>query len=414
MTLRLGITIAAVAGLPLALPMQAAAQAPAGQGMVGQGIDMPDARQMSGMPLNAAELTPGTVTVRVVRGAMTNPLAKQKVEITGDITASGETNDTGRAEFTGLKIGAHVKAVATVDGQRIESQEFHVPETGGMRVALVALDAEMAKRAEEDRKLAAGPAKPGIVVFSDQSRFVFELGDEGLNVFNIFEIENTARTPVNPAVPIVFDLPAAAQSAAMLDGASPLAKVEGRQVVVSSPFPPGKTLVQFAYTLPYSGGAVTFSQKLPAALPQLSVIAQKVGDTSIASEQLRGQQDMHAEGNHYIVGQGPPLAAGSMVTVAFTGLPYVPTWPRNVALGLAALILVGGGVAAFRGRTARGAEAERKRLEAERERLFAQLTALEASQRSGAIDAQTYATRRRTLVTSLEQIYAALDEDVAA
>lgn len=410
MTLRLGITIAAVA----ALPLQAAAQAPAGQGMVGQGVDMPDARQMSGMPLNAAELTPGTVTVRVVRGAMTNPLANQKVEITGDITASGETNDTGRAEFTGLKIGAHVKAVVTVEGQRIESQEFHIPDKGGIRVALVALDAEMAKRAEEDRKLAAGPAKPGIVVFSDQSRFVFELGDDGLNVFNIFEIENTARTPVTPAVPIVFELPAGAMKAAMLDGGSPLAKVEGRQVVVSSPFPPGKTLVQFAYTLPYSGGAVTFAQKLPAALPQLSVIAQKVGETSIASEQLRGQQDMHAEGNHYIVGSGPPLAAGSVVTVAFSGLPYVPTWPRNIALALAALILAGGGMAAFRGRTARGAEAERKRLEAERERLFAQLTALEASQRSGAIDPQTYATRRHTLVTALEQIYAALDEDVAA
>ena len=409
MTVRLKITIAALAALPLALPVRSAAQ-----GMAGQGIDMPDARQMSGMPLNAAELAPGTVTVRVVRGAMTNPLAKQKVEITGDTTASMETNDAGRAEFTGLKIGAHVKASVTVDGQRIESQEFHIPDKGGIRVALVALDPEMAKRAEEDRKLAAGPAKPGIVVFSDQSRFIFELGDDGLNVFNIFEIENTARTPVDPAVPIVFDLPAGALKAALLDGASPLAKVEGRQVVVSGPFPPGKTLVQFAYTLPYSGGAVTFSQKLPAALPQVSVIAQKVGETSISSDQLRGQRDMAADGHSYIVGQGPPLAAGSVVTVAFSGLPYAPTWPRNVALGLAALILAAGGMAAFRGRSARGAKAERQRLEAERERLFAQLTALEVSQRSGAVDPQSYATRRRTLVTSLEQIYAALDEDVAA
>jgi hypothetical protein len=409
MTARMRVSIAAIAALSLALPPVIAAQ-----GMAGQGIDMPDARQMSGMPLNASELAPGTVTVRVVRGAMTNPLAKQQVEITGDATAAMETNDSGRAEFSGLKIGAHIKASVTVDGQRIESQEFHVPETGGIRVALVALDADMARRAEEDRRLAAGPARSGIVVFSDQSRFVFEHGDEGLNVFNIFEIENTARTPVNPAVPIVFDLPAGAERAALIDGSSPLAKVEGHQIVVASPFPPGKTMVQFAYTLPYSGGAVTFSQKLPAALPQVSVIAQKVGETTISSAQLRGQQDMQAAGNHYIVGQGPPLAAGSVVTVAFAGLPYIPTWPRNLALGLAALILIGGAMAAFRGRTARGAEADRERLEAERERLFAQLTALEASQRSGAIDSQTYTTRRRTLVTSLEQIYAALDEDVAA
>ena len=408
MTLR-RLTIAGVMALALILPVSAAAQ-----GMSGQGIEMPDARQMSGTPLNVGELAPGTVTVRVVRGALTNPLAKQKVELAGDLTAAAETNDVGRAEFTGLKIGARIKAAVTVEGERIESQVFEVPPTGGIRLALVALDPEMARRADEDRKLAAGPARQGIVVFSDQSRFVFELGDEGLNVFNIFEIENTARTPVSPAVPIVFDLPAKAERAALLDGSSPLAKVDGRQVIVSSPFPPGKTVVQFAYTLPYAGGALTFSQKVPAALPQLSVIAQKVGETSIASDQLRGQRDMQVEGTNYIVGQGPPLPAGGVVTVAFSGLPYAPAWPRNVALALAVLILAGGGLAAFRGRTGRWAEAERKRLEAERERLFTQLTALESSQRSGGIDPQTYAAQRRALLTSLEQIYAALDEDVAA
>lgn len=403
------LTIAGLTTLALSIPVPATAQ-----GMTGQGIDMPDARQMSGTPLNVGELAPGTVTVRVVRGAMTNPLAKQKVELAGDVTAAAETNDIGRAEFTGLKIGARIKATVTVEGELIESQTFEVPPAGGIRIALVALDPEMAGRADEDRRLAAGPARPGIVVFGNQSRFVFELGDDGLNVFNIFEIENTARTPVNPAVPIVFDLPAGAERAALLDGSSPLAKVDGRQVIVSSPFPPGKTVVQFAYTLPYAGGAVTFSQKLPAALPQVSVIAQKTGETSISSDQLGGQREMQAEGSNYIVGQGPPLPAGSVVTVAFSGLPYAPTWPRNLALGLAVLILAGGGVAAFRGRTGRWAEAERRRLEAERERLFAQLTALETSQRSGAIDPQTYAARRRALVTSLEQIYAALDEDVAA
>lgn len=409
MTLIHKYTIVVVAAAALGLPARASAQ-----GMAGQGVDMPDARQMSGMPLPVGELTPGTVTVRVVRGAMTNPLAGQTVEISGGATLTRTTNESGRAEFTGLPVGKRIRAAVTVDGQRIESQEFQIPAAGGIRVALVAVDPEMAKREAEDRKLAAAPARPGIVVFGDQSRLVFEIGDDGLNTFNIFEIQNTARTPVNPAVPIVFDLPAGALNAAMLDGSSPLAKVEGRQVVVAGPFPPGMTLVQFAYTMPYAGGAVTITQKLPAALAQVSLIAQKVGETTMSSPQIRGQQDMHAEGGHYLVGQGPPLPAGSDITVAFSGLPYVSTWPRNVALALAVLILAGGGVAAFRGRTARGAEAERQRLEAERERLFAQLTALEASQRAGAVDPQTYAGRRRTLVTSLEQIYAALDEDVAA
>ena len=39
----------------------------------------------------------------------------------------------------------------------------------------------------------------GHVVLGEQTRFVFEMGDEALNVFNILQIVNTARTPVQPA-----------------------------------------------------------------------------------------------------------------------------------------------------------------------------------------------------------------------
>jgi len=307
-----------------------------------------------------------------------------------------------------------VKAVAVVDGERLESQEFAVPPTGGIRVMLVATDPEMAKREEEDRRLAEGPARTGIVVFGSESRFVFEIGDEGLSVFSILEIQNTARTPVNPAVPIVFDVPDRAEHLSILNGSSPLAAAAGKRVTVNGPFPPGTTSVQFAYTLPYSGDSVTVTQRLPAAMAQLTVIAQKVGEMSMASPQLSAQRDMHAEGQHYMVGQGPPLAAGSEVTVAFTGLPHTPLWPRNLAVGLACLILVAGALAALRGRTSHGAESERSRLARERERLFAQLTTLEASYREGAVDPERYLERRRQLIVALERIYAALDEEVAA
>lgn len=406
----------------ISLPFRGAAAAAAlalmvstaGAQMAPQGAAMPNAREMSGVPLPSGDLTPGSVTVRVVRGSLANPLAKETVELSGGATGTMSTNEAGRAEFTGLTVGAKVRATTTVNGERLESQEFTVPATGGIRVMLVATDPDLAKREEEDRKLAAGPARTGIVVFGEQSRVVFEIGDDGLSVFNIFEIQNTARTPVNPAVPIVFDLPDAAQRASMLDGSSPLAAVAGKRVTVNGPFPPGPTLVQFAYTLPYSGSTVDYRQKLPAAMAQLTVIAQKIGDMSFTSPQIAQQSDMHAEGGHYIVGQGPPLAAGSEVTVAFAGLPHAATWPRNVALALAVVILLGGAFAAFRGRTSPAADAERSRLEKERERLFAALTSLETSHRSGAIDPATYAEQRRQLVVSLERVYAALDEQVAA
>src|SRR6185295_17608735 len=121
----------------------------------------------------------GTVTVRVVRGSMANPLANQTVELTvGGAAQTQKTNDQGRAEFAGLSVGVRVKATVTVDGERLESQEFAVAPSGGIRVALVATDPEAQKRAAEDARLAQASAQPGIVVLGEQSRIVVEAGDE--------------------------------------------------------------------------------------------------------------------------------------------------------------------------------------------------------------------------------------------
>lgn len=180
---------------------------------------MPDARQMSGVPLPVADLPSGTVTVRVVRGAMTNVIPGQLVELTGGPSAlSAKTNDAGRAEFTGLQPGTRVKAATTVNGERLESQEFAVPAAGGIRVALVATDPQLQQQADRQRQQAESAAQAGTVVLSDRSRFVFEMGDEALNSFALFEIVNAAQVPVKTANPIVFDLPSSALGAGLLEG----------------------------------------------------------------------------------------------------------------------------------------------------------------------------------------------------
>jgi hypothetical protein len=378
------------------------------------GGQMPDPKQMSGVPLPTSDIPAGTVTVRVVRGTLSNLVVGQPVELTGDVSASAKTNDAGRAEFAGLAPGARLKAVAVVDGERLESQEFTVPGQAGVRMMLVATDPGAARRAEEDRKLAEGPARTGVVVLGEQSRYVIEVGDDGLTVFNLYQIVNTARVPVQPAVPIVFDAPQNARGTALLEGSSPLAAVAGGRVTVQGPFPPGMTLVQFAFTLPYSGGAETISQRIPAALAQLAVVLQKVGDMRLSSPQVAQQRETTAEGQTYIVGQGPPLAAGSVISLEIAGLPHAPTWPRNVALALAGVILALGAWGAAGGRSTREAGAERQRLEAERERLFADLAAIEESHLAGGLDPREYAIRRRELVTALERVYAALDGAIAA
>ena len=378
------------------------------------GPQMPDPRQMSGVPLPTGDLPVGTITVRLIRGSLSNPLPGQQVEITGDAQASGTTNESGRAEFPNLRPGAMIRALAVIDGEKLESQQFQVPSAGGIRVMLVATDPETEKRAEQDRQLARGPAQRGTVVLGDQSRFVFELGDEALNVFNIVQILNTARVPVEPMTPVSFELPAAAEQAALLEGSSPLAAVAKGRVDVRGPFPPGMTLVQFAYTIPIDGGDLTVRQVVPVPLAQLTVVAQKVDDMRLVSSQLAQQRDMESEGRIYILGQGPAVSAGGALEFRFSGLPHASKWPRNVALALAMLILGGGAWLSVRGRPAPGQPQDRERLQTRRDRLFDELTALEEGYRAGRIDSAAYGSRRPQLIASLERVYAALDEDAAA
>lgn len=400
----------------LALALAAAPALAQPPGMGAQGGAMPDAKQMSGVPLPAGDMAVGTVTVRVVRGSMANPLAGESVELSGGPSpVTMKTNETGRAEFAGLTPGTRVKAVATVNGERLESQEIEVPSAGGVRVALVATDPQMAKRAEEDKKLAQLPAQAGIVVLGDQTRFVFEMGDEGLNVFNMVEIVNTARTPVQPPTPVVFDLPEVADHPGILDGSSPQAVLAGKRLTVNGPFAPGVTLVQFAYTVPFGSSALTLEQKLPVALNQVSVMAQKVGDLHLLSPQMADHREMNADGQTYIVGQGPALKAGDTITFNFTGLPYETTWPRNLALALAVIIIGGGIFGSTRtGKAVAAEQARLKKLQARRDRLFGELTSLEQRNRENTIDPSRYSTERRELVAALERVYAEMDEEAAA
>jgi hypothetical protein len=369
------------------------------------GAQMPDARQMSGIPLPVADLPPGTITVRVVRGAMTNIVAGQIVELTGGpAPLSATTNDAGRAEFTGIAAGTRVKAVTTVDGQRLESQEFGVPAAGGIRVALVAADSA-----------AAAPAQAGEVVLGERSRFVIELGDEALNVFGLFDIVNAAQAAVQPAQPVVFDLPDEAVGAGMLEGSAPQAVVAGKQVRVNGPFLPGSTLVQFGYSLPIDGATATVNQRLPITLNQVSVMAQKVGNMELRSAQIAEHRDMPLQGETFIVGKGPAVAAGQTVSLTFTGLPHRALWPRNAALILAvAILLVGVWASARPGKPAAAHDERRRRLDARRDRLFAELTALEDQHRQQSIDPERYASRRGELIAALERIYSEMDGEAAA
>ena len=376
------------------------------QPFAGGGMQMPDPRQMSGVPLPMGDLPVGTVTVRVARGAVTNPLTGVTVELTGAGTKTAPTDAQGRATFTGLPPGTRLKASARVDGEKLDSQEFDVPTSGGVRLALIATDPELTKKAEDDRRLAASPAVDGVVVLGEQSRIVVELGDDGLNVFNILQILNTARRPVKIGRPLAFDVPAEAIGLGLLEGAPKDALASGHRVTVSGPFAPGTTLLQFGYTLPFVSSAMSIRQTMPASMTGLSVAVQTDGGMRLSSPQLAQQRTMSAQGQSFIVAEGPPVPAGGTISLELTGLPHSPVWPRNVALTLAGVVLLAGIWASMRSK-APEERPSRARHDAERERLFSTLLALDEKHRRGELDERRYTEEREDLVAALSRMYGA-------
>ena len=314
----------------------------AGAGGVLAQVAMPNFKEMSGAVLPTSEIPVGTVSVRVVRGGPDKPLSKQAVEFLVDgKSRKAVTDEIGRAQVSGLARGARVRAVATVDGERLESQEA-VVEATGLRILLVATDPEAVKRAEEDKALAAAPPVKGIVVLGTESRVMAVMTNDRLDIYYILQVVNSARTPVDVGGPLVFDFPRGARGTTVLEGSSPQATVKGPRLTVTGPFAPGVTVVQAAYELPYSGPVARIDQKWPAALQQLTIVVQQIGGLSISSPQIQSKRDVVDQGQALIVAGGPGLAAGQSLSLEIAGLPHHATWPRTLALSLAGIIAAAG------------------------------------------------------------------------
>jgi hypothetical protein len=365
---------------------------------------MPDAKEMSGIPRPVDDLPKGSISIRLVRGSLSNNITGHPVTLTIDGTATTvSTDENGRAQFDNVPPGARVKAAADVTGEHLESPEFTAPSQGGIRMMLVATDPTKAAAA-------AAPARTGTVVIGDQSRIVMQPREEAIDVFYLLDIANNTTGPVNTATPFEFDMPPDARGCGIMQGSSPQASVAGTRVIVAPPFAPGSTFVQVACEIPALTGSVDFEQRFPAALEHLAVVVKKVGATTLRSAQLKEQREMPADGEIFIAATGGAVAAGQPIALAVDGVPHHSATPRRVALSLAVVIALIGTWAATRRVDDKSARAEeRRRLVARRDKLFNELVRLEQDHRHGRVDERRFRGRRDELVAALEAIYNALD-----
>lgn len=321
------------AGLVLSLVVVAPA---AGQ------INMPNPKEISGVPLPAADLAAGSVSVRVIRGGFDKNVPNQPVVFTIDGTPRTISTDAqGRAQVDGLKAGAIVSASTVVDGATIGSQTVTLAGSG-IRFVLVAVDPDMAAREAEDKRLAASAAVPGTVVFGPESRIVIEPGDETVTVFYVLDVINSARTPVDIGGPLMFQLPTGARGAGLLEGATPQAKILGPKVTVLGPFAPGTTSVQLGFELATGADTKTIRQTWPVSMPEGTIVLQKTGREDLVSTQVSSKSETTSNGQQVIFGRTAAVPAGGTFEVEVTGLAHHARWPRYLGLSLAlGFVLVG-------------------------------------------------------------------------
>jgi hypothetical protein len=372
-------------------------------------VAMPDPSAIAGQPLPAPELPNATVSVRVVRERMGNNVAGQDVALlVGGARRTAKTDQQGRAQFDGLPPGTVVQATTTVDGEELISQQFSVPGTGGVRVALIAGIATAAAREKAAAEAAAKePARPGIVEFGPESRVVIEIQDDVLTVFYLLEVVNNARTPIDIGGPLQIDLPTGVAGASIMQGSSPNASAQGDRLIVTGPFAPGKTVVQAGFSLPQAGASTTIRQRWPAAMAQLFVGVEKIGNIQVSSPQLTDMREMPTQGGAvFIMGTGGRINAGEELVINLTGIPAHSLTLRNSALALAAIIFGLGGWFAFSPSKAHAALDEK--LRARREKLINDVVALERKRRQKPLSATEEAKLQRA-TSELERVVAELD-----
>jgi hypothetical protein len=311
-------------------------------GTVTAQVNTPDLRQMSGVPLPTPDLPAGSLSVRVVRGSFANNVADATVTFVVDgKTTDVRTDAAGRAEIKGLAQGARVKASAVVDGERLETQEVPIGQSG-YRFILSTSAGVPSGAAAPTGVAPAGPAVSGTVALSPESRVIAQFSDDKLFIFYVLSILNASASPVDIGGPLTFELPQGAIGAATVEDSSPQATANGPRVVVRGPFQPGTTRVTVRFELPYNGPVARLEQTWPAPLQQLIVFALKTGTLDLRSPQLSGQRVVTEQGQLLVVGSGPGMKAGETLTLEITGLPYQARWPRYLALSAAGVIVFAG------------------------------------------------------------------------
>jgi hypothetical protein len=325
------------------------------------------------------------------------------------------TNAEGVARFTGLQTGSSVgyAAVVAYQGTRLGTQPFTMPEVGGVRADVRAL-----QRTNDSSILSLGSG----------GRIVVQVHDELLQITEMLPLENRTEKLFDPGPGgVEIPLPRGfvnAEASEALRGKLEVRKNYG--IAVHGPIGPTRGAseasneIVFAFTIPYHGATFDYQQPLPNGLGQTVLIIEQAGNLSAEGPGIGARQERELNGHKYWVMPMETIAPGQKLAFMVTGLPVTDATGR-IASGTLAILLVVASVLFARkpaGGKGRAVVDDRDRLMQRREALFQQLLEAERERRTqpngaGPGHGETAKDRRNQIVAKLESVYrdlAALDE----
>jgi hypothetical protein len=389
----------------------------AGTGPAGGGFTLGAA---TGVAVPAPELPAKTLEVRAFDEAG-HPLPNQPIRLGAAAPGSegklkvtnATTNAEGLAKFEGLATGAGIGYAAVTDyhGMRLGTQPFTMPDAGGVRAEIRALERT---------------SDPSVIALGSGGRIVVQMHDEILQILEMLPIENRSTKLFDPGVgAIEIPLPKGFVNAEAGEGERKLEVRKNYGIAVHGPIAPKTTTnneITFAFTVPFRGSTHELRQPLPNGLGATTLIIEQIGQLAIEGPGIGARSAREVSGKKYWVMPMEALGPGQTLQLVITGLP-APDYTGRITSGTLALLLVAASVIFARRPTGtrKAVIGEREKLLERREGLFEQLVIAERQRRAGggggeSVDQAASKDRRNQLVGKLEAVYrdlAALDESHA-
>ena len=323
------------------------------------------------------------------------------------------TSDSdGVARFADLATGQTTGYAAVIEykGMRLGTDAFSMPETGGARAEIRALQRT---------------TDASVITIGAGARVILQMRDDTLGFLEMLPLENTSDKIFDPT-PGAFEIPLPKEFVAA-ETAQGERKTEVRKshgIAVQGAVMPKRTLGQtdaktagneitLGFVLPYEGDTRDFEQRMPNGIGLVTLIMEQIPGMTIDGPGVSAREARELNGRKYWVMGADAVPPGGTLRFTVRGLPSIDR-SGHIISGTLALLLIGSAVVFGRRpktKTRKAAD-DRERLIARREALFTELVAVERQRQRDGEGTQ----KRDQLIGKLEGLYqdlAALDEQRA-